>query len=282
MLTPIGDCINYTEAADLLGLTGEYGFNIDIAPTLEVEVTQVSTKPLVLNVKIEGSGLPLTGATLDYHLLEVDKGSTYPLLNRHSGEEVSGPSGSVDITFPLVTDNQPAYTFTVYVNLGGISGVGHYTYNTASGDVSYITPLIQDYDNGTVLIAHSWDIFNDPGIQAEVKFNATFYILTSDFSLQPYSIVNSTDHLNWGSNDYFVTQVPASETGFLVISYLKSAVELGTIIMPWGTSSIGVASTFSSGIGSEGYNFVATELRQVTIDGISYQVKVSVWKLGDY
>ena len=114
-----------------------------------------------------------------------------------------------------------------------------------------------------------------------MKFNATFYVLTSDFDLQPVAL-DAYDHLNWGSNDYFVTQIPASETGILVISYLKSAVEMGSIMMPWGVGSLGVSTSFSSGVDpSAGSDFVATELRQVTIEGVSYQVKVSAWKLGN-
>jgi hypothetical protein len=281
-LTPLGACVNYTTAAELLGLTDDYGFSVDITPTLEVTISQVSTKPLVLNVTVIGSALPVSGANLRYHLLEIDKaGGTFPAILPISGTDVTGPFGSVNITFADVNELDPTYTFTVYVDLGGVSGVGYYSQDTAEGELSYITPLIQDYDNGVILIAHSWDIFEDSGIQAEVKYNATFYVLTSDFQLQPVSLVNSTDHLNWGSNDFFVTQIPASETGILVISYLKSAVEMGSIMMPWGTGSLGVSTSFSGGIDpSANSNFVATEVRQVTIDGVSYQVKVSAWKLG--
>ncbi|MCW4033888.1 MAG: hypothetical protein NWF03_00835 [Candidatus Bathyarchaeota archaeon] len=280
-LTPLGDCINYTTASELLGIDGSYGFNINIQPTLAVEVTPVSTKPLVLNVAVRGSGLPLSGAIVNYHLLEVDtKLGQFPYIIPISDETITGPSGSVNITFPDVMELEPTYTFTAYVNVGGVTGVGYYTHNTADGDLSYITPLIQDYDNGTILIAHSWDIFQDAGIQAEVKFNATFYILTSDFELQPVPL-DASDHLNWGSNDYFVTYIPPSETGFLVISYLKSAVEMGSIMMPWGVGSLGVTTSFGSSVDSYGSDFVATEVRLVTIDGISYRVQVSTWKLGN-
>ena len=46
-LTPVGDCINYTTASELLGINSTYGFSVDISPTLEVIVSPVSTKPLV-------------------------------------------------------------------------------------------------------------------------------------------------------------------------------------------------------------------------------------------
>ena len=278
-LTPLGDCINYTTAAELLGINGKYEFSIDINPSLNIEVTQIVANPLTLNIQVYGSSLPISGAALKYHLLEVKGTGNYPEIIYHNGEDITGSSGSVNITFSGLNGNVKSFSFTVYAELGGITGVGYYAHNTAESEVPYIIPLIHDYDNGIILIAHGWDIFEDPGVQAEVKYNATFYVLTPDFQLQPVLISNSTDHLNWGSSDYFVTQIPASETGYLVISYKKSAVETGTIIMPWGIASLGVKTSYSSGIGSSGYDFVATELRQVIIDGISYQVKVSVWSL---
>jgi hypothetical protein len=278
ILTPVGDCVNYTDAAELLGINGTYGFRVDIVPTLDVSISQVDTKPLKLNLEVRGSGLPLSGATLNYYLFHIDKvGGDKPWIILHSGVEQTDSSGSVDIEFSGVTDNDPTYSFTVYVSLGGVNGVGYYTHNTADGDLPYITPLIKDFDEGKIIIAHSWDIFQDPGIEADVKYNATFFVLTSDFQLQQVEIVNSTGHLNWGANDYFITQIPASEVGVLVISYLKSAVEMGSVILPWGVGALGVSASF--GGDPTAYDFVATELRQVNIDDISYQVKVSAWSL---
>jgi hypothetical protein len=50
-------------------------------------------------------------------------------------------------------------------------------------------------------------------------------------------------------------------------------------MMPWGIGTLGVSAYFASNMVSGGYDFVATELRQVTVDGISYQLKVSTWSL---
>jgi hypothetical protein len=67
--------------------------------------------------------------------------------------------------------------------------------------------------------------------------------------------------------------------GFLVISYEKATNKVGTVILPWGVGTLGVTASFDIGSAPSDYDFVATELRQVTIDGISYQVKVSTWSL---
>ena len=278
IFTPVCDCVNYTYAAELLGINGTYGFNLDITPTLDVRISQVETKPLKLAVEVYGSGLPLSGATLNYHLFHVTAGVAYPLIVTYSDVEQTGSSGAVEIEFSDVNDIDPSYTFTVYVSIGGVNGVGYYTHNTIADEgVQYIIPLIQDFNDGTVLIAHNWEV--DP---SAVTYNATFFILTSDFQLQPVQINNSTGLLNFGEGKpFYITEIPDSEVGLLVISYRKSAVEMGTVILPWGVGALGVSVSFGAGSAPSGYDFVATELRQVTIDGISYHVKVSTWSLSD-
>ena len=285
VLTPLGDCINYTDAAELLGLNGKYGFSIDIEPILEVSISQVPVSPpqnhLILKVDVRGSGLPLSGATLNYNLFHAQQGSTYPIMTAYSGVNQTDSSGSAVIEFEDVDESNDAYSFIVYVSIGGVTGNGYYTHNTLDDDHQLVVPFIQDYDQGIVLIAHSWDVqgAGEPPVP-EVKYNATFFALTSDFQLQPIEIENSTGHLLYGEgNPYFTTQLPVSEVGLLIISYKRDATRLGTVIMPWGVGTLAVIASFDGGFGSSGYDFVATELRQVTIDGISYQVKVSTWSL---
>jgi len=278
ILSPVGDCLNYTAAAKMLGINGTYGFRLDIVPTLDVNVSQVlGYGHLVLNVEVHGSGLPLSGAALNYYLFHINKtaGSDYPSITRYPtnppGVAHTNPSGSVDIHFSNVTDDDPSYSFTVYVSLGGVTGVGYYTHNTIDSESQYIIPLIQDFDDGKIIIAHNWD-----GVTPAVTYNATFFVLTSDFQLHPIQIDNSTGLLG-AENPYNTTQVRAYEVGLLVISYLTPEDDMGSVILPWGIGTLGVPTSF--GGDPTGYSFVATELRQVSIDDISYQVKVSAWSL---
>jgi len=278
IFTPIGACVSNSEVQELLGLNGMYGFGLDIVPTLDISISQIDTKPLKLKIEVYGAGVPLSGATLKCHLFEVVKGEdVYPAIATYTHVTQTNSSGVVNVIFPEVTDNDPSYTFTVYASIGGLNGVGYYTHNTiVDGDPQYIIPIIKDFDEGQVYIAHNW-LFDSP----EIKYNATFFILTPDFQIQPVQIENSTGHLNYGAGFPFAeTQIPDSEVGFLVITYRKSANELGSVILPWGVGTFGLAVYFDGGvIDSSGYRFVATELRQVTIDDISYQVKVSTWSL---
>jgi hypothetical protein len=282
ILTSVGDCVNYTSATELLGVNGTYGFSVDITPTLNVSISQVPNDHLTLKVDVRGSGLPLSGATLKYFLFHVDtEGGNYPMFMTYSGVAQSDSFGSALLDFSSVDDTD-AYTFMVYASLSGLNGVGYYSQDDVTDGHEFLLPLIQDFDSGTIIIAHNWDVHYFGPPEPNVFYNATFFVLTSDFQLQQTEIVNSTQNINYGvGKPYFTTQLPTSEVGFLFISY-RWGNQLGSVILPWGVGVLGVHSSFSAGFGSSsGYDFVATELRQVTIDGISYQVKVSTWSLGD-
>jgi hypothetical protein len=233
-----------------------------------------------LKVDVSGSGLPLSGATLKHYLFEItDEGSS--TIVPHLGEDATDASGSILLHYNTIDDIDDAYHFMVYVNLNGLTGVGYYSQDYLGDYPQYVVPLISDYDEGRVVIAHSWGVheYTETPVPA-VRYNATFFVLTSDFQLQEYELENSTDLLNYGSKNFVTTQIPTSEVGIMFISYEWNNY-VGSVVLPWGIGTLGVSAPYGGEFGSEGYNFVATELRQVTIDGISYQVKVSVWKLGN-
>ncbi|MDG6222071.1 MAG: hypothetical protein QCH99_02275 [Candidatus Bathyarchaeota archaeon] len=277
ILTPIDNCVNYATAAELLGIDGAYGFGLDITPTLDVNVTQVSTDPLKINVQVHGGGLPLSNATLTSHLFEIKQDLS---IVSYSNVTKTNHFGSTELEFSGITDDEPVYSFVVYVSIGGITGVGYFTNNTIT-DNSFIVPLVTNFDTGELILAHS-TVINNPGGQANVFFNASFFILNSDFNVTEYDL-DFSGQLTYGNGFHSVpTQIPASEVGLLVVSYKAQGInQLGNIIVPWGVGALGVSASFDGEFGSEGYNFVATELRQVLINGISYQVKVSTWKLGN-
>jgi hypothetical protein len=282
ILTPLGDCINYTTATELLGINETYGFSIDITPTLNVIISKVpGVSYLIFKIDVIGSALPLSGATLNYYLFHVDKGVATSTIVAYSGVEETNSSGSALIEFPTLDpdDDSDAYHFMVYARLGGLNGIGYYSQDALDAYPQFVVPLICDYDEGIIMIAHSWGVHEYTTTPVpDVSYNATFYVLTSDFNLQQVEIENSTGQLNYGSKDYETTQIPASEVGLLFISYRWSN-RLGSVVLPWGVGTLGVSASFSSGSDPGDYDFVATELRQVTIDNISYQMKVSTWSL---
>ena len=282
ILTPLGDTINYTTVTELLVIDDTYGFSIEIYPTLNVSIEKIfGNGHLTLKVDVSGSGFPLIGATLNHYLLHVDKGASTSTILPYSGVNQTDSFGSLILEYESVDEEYDAYHFMVYAHLNGLTGIGYYSQDDLGGYPQYIVPLIKDYDQGEVLIAHSWGVheYTETPVPAS-SFNATFFALTSDLQLQQMDIENSTDTLNYGSKDYVTTKLPTTEVGILFISYRWNQ-KLGSVVLPWGIGTLGVSAPFGGSVGSSGYNFVATELRQVTIDGISYHVKVSAWKLGD-
>jgi hypothetical protein len=283
ILTPLGDCINYTTASKLLGINGTYGFSVDIRPLINVNISKVPDfGHLILKIDVSGSGYPLSGANLNYYLFQIDKGegSTSTIIP-YSGVDQTDSSGSVLLEFEDIDDVDDAYQFMVYARLNGLTGVGFYSQDEIGDYPEYVVPLINDYNEGIIMIAHSWGVheYTETPVP-NVNYNATFYVLTPDFQLEQVVVDNSTGQLNYGSKDFETTQIPTSEVGFLFITYRWNN-HLGSVTLPWGLGVLGTSTSFSEGFGDSGRNFVATELRTVTIDGLAYNVKVSTWKLGN-
>jgi len=143
----------------------------------------------------------------------------------------------------------------------------------------YIVPFVGNFSEREILLAHSYDVheFGAHG-QAAVKYNATFVILTEDFSLREVPLDNATGMLNYGEG-YPVQSVtlPSSNAGILITTYRKSANEGGIVMMPWGLGSLAFPVTF--GGNPRNQEWVSTDMRQVIVNGIAYQAKLSLWSL---
>lgn len=279
LLLPVGDCVNYTTAAELLGVSRSYGFQIYIYPTLNVSIHQAPANNLVLEVEVRGPGLPLGGATVKYYLYQVVQGGGFvPSFLTYSGAVETDSLGKAVLEFPLIDDQDDAYSIIVYTRLGGLKGVGYYSHNVLGGYPEFIVPLVKDIDEGKIIIAHSWDVNNYTETPVpDVHYNAAFFVQSEDLELQRIEMTNSTGHLNYGEGKpYDLAQVPPSETGILLIAY-RWGNRIGSVMMPFGINALGVSVEF--GADYSGYTFVATELRQVLIDGVSYQVQLAVWSL---
>jgi hypothetical protein len=90
-----------------------------------------------------------------------------------------------------------------------------------------------------------------------------------------------TGKVNHGNgNPYGNITIPTINPGILVITYRKSAVEGGIILMPWGVSAMAFQVTF--GADMNGKEWVATDTRQVTVNNVAYQATLALWGLQDY
>ena len=285
LLVPIDECINYANVSRLLGVNGSYGFQLSVTPTLSISISEVQSNPLELSVGVRGPGSPLSGAALSYLMYwtldEKDPETGSPLLNFTSGSSITNSAGLASLDFPQinVNNNRTAYTIIVNAQLGGLYGVGYKSRETITS-AGNIIPFVESFENGTVLLAHKWGKNDPDGNQGALHFNATFYILPTNFEPIKVDLENSTGLVNYGKGGkpFQRIQIPTSYAGFLVVSYCKGP-EFGMVIMPWGISTIGLSVTF--GGDSSGYEWVATELRQVVVNELSYQVKLAVWSLHD-
>ena len=280
LLVPVNNIVNYTTAAKLLGVNGFYGFLITIMPTLNVSVSEVNLNPLRFKVEVRGPGFALAGATLRYLLYRAIPNADSPLIEVFGGTSQTNSTGLANLEFSAIDGSQFAYSFIVYAHLSGLVGIGYYSHVTITEN-KFIVPIIQNFEQGQVLLAHNWDINPQGGGLAALHYNATFLVLTESLELNQLQITNSTGIVNNGEDKpYQQVQIPANATtGILLVAYRKGD-EYGIVMMPWGISALGFPTVFGGDPGST--DWVAIDLRQVTVNKISYQVKVAVWSTQGY
>jgi hypothetical protein len=281
LLVPVNRAVNYTTATKMLGVNGSYGFQLVVTPTFNVSISETSSfNPLRLKVSVRGPGLMLSGATLKYFLYHaVPGGGQYPSIEVISGTNQTDTTGSAILQFP-VDGSQNAYSIVVYASLGGLNGVGYYSRQTLTNN--QVIPFIEDFENRTIILAHSYDLPPALGPPVALNFNVTFFVVTQNFELRRIQVTNSSKFLNSGLLDYGAgkpflrTQIPTESEGILIVVY-KGGNDYGIVMMPWGISTLGFSITF--GGDPSNADWVATELRQMTVNGMSYQVKLCVWNL---
>jgi hypothetical protein len=281
LFVPFTDLVNYSTATRLLGIDGTHGFSLTITPIISVSISESQLDPLELEVNVRGSGFPLANANLSYCFIEVEGLGVYPSYSVTYGTNVTDSKGSAFLSFPGFDATAESYVLIVYAHLSGLVGVGYHQHIQYSKN--YVVPFISDFDTGRVLIAHSWDVHGGDS-PAEISYNATFVLLTSDFTLREMPLENSTGKvgkINYGEGKpYNEITIPTDDPGILVISYRKSTVETGIVLMPWGLSSL--AFPISYGLSHSGREWVATDTRQVVVNGIAYQAKLALWSYEGY
>jgi len=277
LFIPISDSVTYETASKLLGVNGTYGFQLSVTPLVAVNISEHQSNPLRLKVEVSGPGFPLAGAGLTYYLYRAYKAGAYPSIELLSGSAQTDSAGVtfLDFAFDGVGET---YTIVVYAYLSGLQGLGHYTHRTFTRGAG-VVPFVVDYEQGKVYMAHSWDVQDQGTPVPDYKFNATFFILTDNLGFQEWTIANSTGGLNYGSKNYEVTHLPVGQSGFLLISYLNAG-EYGMTIMPWGIGTLAVSVLF--GENPAGNVWTATDLRQTTVDVLSYQAKITCWSSQGY
>jgi hypothetical protein len=284
LLVPFNEAINYSLATHLLGINGTYGFRLTVTPIVTVSISKLQSNPLTLSVNVKGAGFPLSNAIVSYCFINVEATGgegAYPAFTTDYGTAYTNAEGSAVLSFPGVNEEDESYVLIAYAHLSGLIGVGYYEHVTHNEN--YVVPFISDFEERIVIIAHSYDVHGGDN-PAEIAYNATFVLLTEDFMLREMPMENSTGKvgkINYGEGKPYKTiTIPTYNPGILVITYRKSAVETGVVLMPWGLSSMAFPIVF--GDDPVGEEWVATDIRQVIVDNVAYQAILALWSLEGY
>ncbi|NWF86376.1 hypothetical protein HXY32_00945 [Candidatus Bathyarchaeota archaeon] len=280
LLVPYTKTINYSTALKLLGINGSYGFQLTITPVITVSVREAqAANPLKIAVNVSGTGFPLANAAVSYCLITVSLsgGGAYPSYTAKYGIASTDDTGSVLLQFSEITSTQTSYAFIAYAYFSGLVGVGYH--ERVTSDKQYVIPFIDDLGTRRVIIAHSYDVHYYGPPEAEISYNATFVLLTEDFTLREMPLgTGKIGRVNYGEGKpYQNVTIPTYNPGILIITYKKSAVEGGIVIMPWGISSLSFPVTFGESPFVK--EWVATEIRQVIVNDVAYQAKLALWSL---
>ncbi|MGD8545645.1 MAG: hypothetical protein PVH12_05665 [Candidatus Bathyarchaeota archaeon] len=282
LLVSMTQAINYSTAARLLGINGTYNFHLTITPIIKVSISEAQSNPLKLTVDVTGAGFPLSKAAISYCFITVARSKgAYPSYTTDYGITYADDKGSALLNFSDIDGTSESYLLIAYAHLSGLMGVGYH--QNVVHDENYVVPFISDFEEREVLIAHSYDVHGGDH-PAEISYNSTFVLLTEDYTLREMPLENTTGKLgkiNYGEGKpYQKITIPTYNPGILVITYRKSAVETGVVMMPWGMSSLGFPVTF--GENPSGQEWVATDIRQVLVNKVAYRVQLALWSLGGY
>lgn len=285
LLVPYTLTINYSTASKLLAANNTYGFQLTITPVVAVTVTEIhAASPLILRIEVSGTGFPLSNATISWCFLKVSEkgGQSNPTYASFFGTTYAGDDGSAFLTVDDVKADT-AYALIAYAHMSGLTGIGYH--ERATGSKRYVIPFIESFQDKRVLLAHSYDVHYQGPPESAVFYNATFVMLTEDFTLREMPMENSTGKLGkivYGhgtEKTYHNLTIPTYNPGILIITY-QSENEYGIALMPWGLSSMAFPITF--GDTPKGKEWVATDMRQVLVNGIAYQARLSLWSLQGY
>jgi hypothetical protein len=280
LLVPYSLSVNYSTAAKLLGITNAYGFQLSLNPIVSVSIQEISAaNPLTLRLGVSGVGSALSYATINYCFLKVlGSGPGTPTYDISFNTIEADASGSATLNIPNVVATD-AYALIAYARLGGLVGIG---YRERTGNSQYIIPFVDSIEEGRIQLAHSYNVHEDQDPESAVFLTATYVLLAEDYTLREMPIIEQKELVVYGhgaDKTYVNVTIPTHSPGILVIPYKSNNVD-GITLMPWGMSAMAFPVVF--GGDSSKQEWVATDMRQVTVGGITYQARLALWSLEGY
>ena len=276
LLMPMNAVVDYSSALKMIGINGTYGFQLTLTPLVTLAIAEVSSNPLTLEIDVSGVGFPLANAEVSYCLMPVSLSGDYPeFLASQTGTAYTNPAGFTSKTFDGFVPNAAlTYVFMAYAHVGGVTGVGFYTPEPSSD--AQLIPFVGSLSARQVILAHSYDVNETAGVVDTLVYNASFVFWSEDFTLQTSSWTANGTVASGSGNPFGTVTLPPDKTGILVVAYGNGAAG-GVAVMPWGVGSLAFPVTFGGNPAEQ--EWVATDVRQVLVNGIAYQAKLSLWGL---
>jgi hypothetical protein len=283
LLVSSNSIVDYSTALKLLGINNTYGFQLSLTPIVNVKVTEDpahAASPLRLLLDVQGTGFPLANAEITCCLITASlNGGDYPTVETNYKTTYTDKQGSATIDFSEVANPNLSYAFIAYAHLGGLVGVGYC--ERVSLEDEYVVPLVDSLSDGRVLIAHNYDILSSDPPSATLDYNASFVFLSEDYTFREMPLENSAGSVNTGNGfPPEAVNIPIDNPGILLITYKNNATKGGIVMMPWGISSLSFPVVFGGDPSKQ--EWVATDMRQITVGGIAYQAQIAVWSLEGY
>jgi hypothetical protein len=275
LLMPMSDVVNYSTALKMLGINSTYGFQLTLTPVVTVSIVETSTNPLRLSIDVRGISFPLAYAPVSYRLIPVSLNGAYPdylAIPNQAGTNYTDAAGSVSVTFSNFTRTATlTYAFVAYAHVGGVAGVGFYAPPAGS---QRVVPFVDALSTQKIILAHSYDVLFTAGSDT-LAYNATFVSLNEDSEFQVMPLANSTGNVTPGVGYPFgAVTISSYNPGVIVIAYNATG---GVAVVPWGIGSLAVPVVF--GGNSVEQEWVATDTRQVIVNGVAYHATLSLWGL---
>jgi hypothetical protein len=268
--------INYSIALNLLGLKGTYGFQLTFTPTVNVSVTQTSSNPLTFILNARGTGFPLAQAQVNCILIPIDFTSQCPEFGAplYKSSTTLNTGSTPPIAFP---SSSPAFVFVAYAYLDGISGIGYCVSSPPVGSESII-PFVNPLSQLSVTLANSNDVPTTSGSASTLFYNSSFIFESQNYAFEQTPIGNGSVTSGQGNSPGSIT-MGGYTPGIIAVAY-KNADNSGVALLPWGLSSLGFSLTFGNSPINQ--SWIATDMRQVQINSVSYQVTLSLWSTQSY
>jgi hypothetical protein len=146
----------------------------------------------------------------------------------------------------------------------------------------YVVPFLSPVSTLKVNLANSNDVPVNSTTDTPLNYTSTFIFESENYAFEqtPIGGSSSSGVLHSGKGYLPATISMGSYTpGILVIAYSNGA-NSGVAMMPWGFSSLGFSLTFGNFPANQ--SWIATDLRQVEINGVSYQATLSLWSTQSY